>query len=109
HGAPTTATSGVGRAEMSRRTPPPSRGRDTPWAARGREQAGSGREIRAPARARGDMQSPDRGEELRLHGLNAVQAVFARRPQAIRTLYLAPDRIGVPQPTLTWCVANRLG
>ncbi len=95
---------------MSRRTPPPSPGRDTPWATRGRDRAGSGRDDRAPARARGDAQPPpDRGEELRLHGMNAVQAVFARRPQAIRKLYLAPDRIGALQPMLKWCVANRIG
>ena len=47
--------------------------------------------------------------ELRLHGLNAVRAVFARRPQAIRKLYLAEARIPQLQPLLKWCVANRIG
>ena len=35
-----------------------------------------------PARERRDA-------ELRLYGLNAVRAMFARRPQALRKLYLA--------------------
>ena len=50
-----------------------------------------------------------REAELRLHGLNAVQAVFAKRPQAIRKLYLAESRIPSLQPLLKWCVANRIG
>jgi RNA methyltransferase, TrmH family len=55
-----------------------------------------------PARARRDT-------ELRVYGLNAVHAVFARRPQAIRKLYLAEARIPAVQPLLKWCVANRVG
>ena len=50
-----------------------------------------------------------RGAELRLHGLNAVRAVFARRPQAIRKLYLLEARIPQLQPLLKWCAANRVG
>ena len=30
--------------------------------------------------------------ELRIYGVNAVQALFARRPQALRKLYLAESR-----------------
>ena len=55
-----------------------------------------------PARQRRDV-------ELRLYGLNAVRAVFARRPQSIRKLYLAEARIPQLQPLLKWCVANRVG
>lgn len=50
-----------------------------------------------------------RNAELRLYGLNAVNAVFATRPQAIRKLYLSEARIQVLQPLLAWCVANRVG
>lgn len=50
-----------------------------------------------------------RSAELRLYGLNAIQAVFSRRPQAIRKLYLAEARIPALQPLLKWCVANRVG
>src|SRR3546814_4638102 len=39
-----------------------------------------------------------RDEELRLYGFNAVQAVFARRPQAIRKRDLAGARIPQLQP-----------
>jgi TrmH RNA methyltransferase len=47
--------------------------------------------------------------EQRLYGLNAVRAVYARRPQAIRKLYLGEARIPQLQPLLKWCVANRIG
>jgi len=50
-----------------------------------------------------------REAELRLYGLNAVQAVFAKRPQALRKLYLSAARIPQLQPLLKWCVANRVG
>jgi TrmH RNA methyltransferase len=50
-----------------------------------------------------------RDGELRLYGLNAVRAVFARRPQAIRKLYLSEMRIPQLQPLLKWCVAHRVG
>ena len=56
----------------------------------------------APAREQRDV-------ELRLYGLNAIRAVFAKRPQAIRKLYLAEARIPQLQPLLKWCVANRVG
>ncbi|GAB3381488.1 tRNA/rRNA methyltransferase [Lysobacter fragariae] len=46
---------------------------------------------------------------MRLYGLNAVHAVFARRPQSIRKLYLHSSRIPAVQPLLKWCVANRIG
>ena len=53
---------------------------------------------------------PVRGsDELRLYGVNAVQAMFARRPEALRKLYLAEDMIPRMQPVLKWCVANRVG
>jgi len=49
------------------------------------------------------------GDEMRLYGVNAVQAMFAKRPQALRKLYLAEDMIPRLQPVLKWCVANRVG
>lgn len=48
-------------------------------------------------------------EEVRLYGLNAVLAVFARRPQALRKLYLAEARIPPLRAVLKWCVAQRIG
>ena len=47
--------------------------------------------------------------ELRLYGINAVSAVFRRRPEAIRKLYLGEARIAVLQPLLKWCAVNRVG
>ena len=47
--------------------------------------------------------------ELRLHGVNAVLAMFAKRPQALRKLYLLEAQIPRMQPLLKWCVANRVG
>ncbi len=48
-------------------------------------------------------------QELRYYGLNAVQAVFAQRPQAIRKVYLSEARIPQLQPLLAWCVKQRIG
>ncbi|MCC4595368.1 rRNA methyltransferase [Xanthomonas campestris pv. phormiicola] len=62
-------------------------------------------ERAAPAPRAADA---NRGE-LRLYGLNAVRAVYARRPEAIRKLYLAEARIPALQPLLKWCAANRVG
>ena len=47
--------------------------------------------------------------ELRYYGLNAVQAVFAHRPDAIRKVYLSEARIPQLQPLLGWCVKQRVG
>jgi RNA methyltransferase, TrmH family len=62
---------------------------------------------RVPDAASGEVEGQRR--ELRLHGLNAVRAVFARRPEAIRKVYLAEARIPQLQPLLKWCVAHRIG
>lgn len=63
-------------------------------------QPGSDPPARAPAAPK---------HELRLYGFNAVQAVFAQRPQAIRKLYLTEQRIAQLQPLLAWCVQQRIG
>ena len=68
---------------------------------------------RKPAQPPSAPMAPDaparRDVELRLYGLNAIRAVFARRPGAIRKLYLAEARIPQLQPLLKWCVANHVG
>jgi len=58
-------------------------------------------EIRKP-RARRD-------EEIRVYGLNACRALFARRPHDVRKVYLLESRIPELQPVLAWCVQKRLG
>lgn len=69
-----------------------------------RQQAAPGREPRPALR-------PESGnkQELRYYGLNAVQAVFAQRPDAIRKVYLTGSRIPQLQPLLAWCVKQRIG
>lgn len=47
--------------------------------------------------------------EVRLYGLNAVQAAFEQRPQAIRKVYLSEDRIPRFKALLAWCVKQRVG
>ena len=47
--------------------------------------------------------------ELRIYGVNAVQALFARRPEALRKLYLAEARMPQLKAMLKWCAANRIG
>ncbi|PPU67881.1 TrmH family RNA methyltransferase [Xanthomonas pisi] len=47
--------------------------------------------------------------ELRLYGINAVQAMFEARPQALRKLYLSQARIPQFKALLAWCVAQRIG
>nr|WP_303639212.1 TrmH family RNA methyltransferase [Stenotrophomonas sp. 704A1] len=63
-----------------------------------------------PPREGGTPPPPGRGnDELRLYGWNAVQALFDKRPQALRKLYLVEALIPRLQPVLKWCVANRVG
>ena len=70
-----------------------------------RERRAAGDPARDPAtRAVGTSKG-----ELRLYGVNAVKAVFARRPEAIRKVYLSEQRIPQLQPLLAWCVKQRIG
>jgi TrmH RNA methyltransferase len=86
----------------------------SPWKPRARGPAPSTRAPRVGrneevADAHSNPQRERRDAELRLYGMNAIRAVFAKRPQAIRKLYLAEARIAQLQPLLKWCVANRVG
>lgn len=88
-----------------------------PDAARQRENADrrkhdtAGRREVAPVREDRPLPRHETGnrQELRYYGLNAVRAVFAQRPEAIRKLYLLDSRIPQLQPLLAWCVQNRIG
>ncbi|QIL19932.1 TrmH family RNA methyltransferase [Thermomonas sp. HDW16] len=86
----------------------------SPWKPRPRGQVPSTprprtERVEQPMDAPANPQRERRDIELRLYGLNAVRAVFAKRPQAIRKLYLLEARIPQLQPLLKWCVANRVG
>lgn len=77
-------------------------GGDSPW---GRRAAPAPAAAVEPA-ATAEEAAP---RELRLYGRNAVDAVFTRRPEAIRKVYLLEARIPQLQPLLKWCAANRVG
>lgn len=47
--------------------------------------------------------------ETRLYGLNACLAAFAKRPEALRKVYLTEARIPALKLVLAWCVKHRLG
>ena len=101
--------------------------RESPWKTRPKREVPAARREEpaprrdpAPSAYRGrapavEQESSDasqgerRNVELRIHGFNAVSAVFARRPHAIRKLYLLEARIPQLQPLLKWCVSNRVG
>lgn len=81
-----------------------------PWKNARRPSSRPPRATPLPPREGGTPPPPGRGnDELRLYGWNAVQALFERRPQALRKLYLAEALIPRLQPLLKWCVANRVG
>jgi TrmH RNA methyltransferase len=50
-----------------------------------------------------------REEELRLYGINACLAAFAKRPQDLRKVWLTEENIPAFKPALAWCVKHRLG
>ena len=83
---------------------PPHSGPPSPW--RSSPRAAS----REPAPGPASPEAPDVAPtEMRIYGLNAVRAVFARRPAAIRKVYVAESRIPALQPLLKWCAAHRVG
>lgn len=85
----------------------PAPGRDSPWGGRTRTPPPASARPAAVTRAVDDTTEDRR--EMRLYGRNAIEAVFARRPEAIRKLYLLEARIPRVQPLLKWCAANRVG
>jgi len=66
---------------------------DSPWASARSERA----------------RVPQRGAEIRFYGLNACLAAFAKRPDAVRKVYLTEARIPALKPVLSWCVKHRVG
>jgi TrmH RNA methyltransferase len=62
-----------------------------------------------PAQANTAPAAPKAPREQRLYGLNACLAVFARRPDALRKVYLAESRIPALKAVLAWCVKQRIG
>ncbi|GAA4860144.1 TrmH family RNA methyltransferase [Luteimonas vadosa] len=84
------------------RGPKPRAPQSSPWGPRHRTPGGPHPSTEAPA-------GTEVARELRIHGFNAVQAVFTQRPDALRKLYLSEARIPQFQPLLRWCVDHRIG
>lgn len=81
---------------------------NNPWNSR-RPSARPPRATPQPAGPRQEAPVARGDNELRLYGVNAVLAMFQRRPQDLRKLYLLEALIPRLQPLLKWCVANRIG
>ena len=62
-----------------------------------------------PAEANAAPATPKAPREQRLYGLNACLAAFARRPDALRKVYLVESRIPTLKAVLAWCVKQRIG
>lgn len=88
---------------MAERGARPPEGRKSPWKTHRSEKAASDTQV-----AHAESVEEARGE-LRIYGHNAVRAMFAHRPEALRKLYLSQVRIPQLQPLLKWCVAHRIG
>lgn len=65
--------------------------------------------VRSPAPGRPATPRQPREPELRLHGLNACQVAFARRPDDLRKVYLSEARIAELREVLAFCVNRRIG
>lgn len=103
-----------GSHDDERPASPPATQAGSPWGARGGRPSREADRSTEPSPAQPprvfDKHASDKqGRELRLYGFNAVSAVFAQRPEAIRKLYLAEARIAQLQPLLKWCAAQRVG
>jgi TrmH RNA methyltransferase len=93
---------------------PPSNERESPWGRarvpRDADARARAHIERAPSRDRPDTRAiDDTPREIRLYGLNACLAAFAKRPDALRKVYLTEARIPALKPVLAWCVKHRLG
>jgi TrmH RNA methyltransferase len=53
--------------------------------------------------------APRSPREQRIYGLNACLALFAKRPEAIRKVWLLDSRIPKLKAVLAWCVQHRIG
>ena len=67
------------------------------------------REPRAPLRERLAEAAPVALSEQRLYGFNACMAVFGKRPEALRKVWLLQARIPKLKPVIEYCVKHRIG
>jgi TrmH RNA methyltransferase len=67
------------------------------------------RAPRAPTTTATEMPRKRNADEMRLYGLNACLALFAKRPHDLRKVYLLESRLGDLKAVLAWCVQKKLG
>lgn len=72
------------------------------------DTAASRRPLNRDPAAR-DAATPRPVAEQRMYGLNACLALFAKRPEALRKVWLLENRIPALKPVLAHCVKQRLG
>lgn len=65
--------------------------------------------VTSSVRAADVAPPPAPPREQRLYGLNACLAAFAKRPEALRKVYLSEARIPALKAVLAWCVQQRIG
>jgi TrmH RNA methyltransferase len=84
---------------MSRERRPPGRAGASPWP----------QQVPRPQQSPASPGPARSSAETRIYGLNACLAAFAKRPDAVRKVYLVESRIPALKPVLAWCVARRIG
>ena len=65
--------------------------------------------VASPLQAQSARAPRRNSDEMRVYGLNACLALFARRPHDVRKVYLLSSRIPALQAVLVWCVQRKLG
>jgi RNA methyltransferase, TrmH family len=63
----------------------------------------------APVAAADALPRKRNADEMRIYGLNACLALFAKRPHDLRKVYLLESRLGDLKTVLAWCVQKKLG
>jgi len=63
----------------------------------------------APPAGAPDARPRRNTDEMRVYGLNACLAVFQRRPDDVRKVYLVEARLAALKAVLAWCVQQRIG
>ncbi len=67
------------------------------------------RAPRIPSTAPTEAPRKRNTDEMRLYGLNACLALFAKRPHDLRKVYLLESRLTDLKAALAWCVQKKLG
>ncbi len=67
------------------------------------------RDVRTSMNAASPAPPKRNADEMRIYGINACLAMFAKRPHDLRKVYLLESRLGDLKTVLAWCVQRKLG